>query len=144
MPSPALHGVILLGHGSREPATETEIRELSADLSARFAGAPPARRVAHAFLNQEPRLETAAEALVAAGCTRVRIVPLLVFTGRHLIDDVPAALDALRARHPGVVFSLTPHLYRLPGFSDLIAETANTAEAADSTNGTDTAEEQSA
>lgn len=128
MPSSATHGVILLGHGSREPATEAEIRDLCAQLSARFADGADARRFAHAFLNQEPRLESAAETLVAAGCTHVRILPLLVFTGRHMIDDVPAALDALRARHPGVAFALEPHLYRLPGFSDLIANVARSTE----------------
>ena len=125
---PEYHGVILLGHGSREPGTETEIRALCDDLAARVGDRSPAATphrylFAHAFLNQEPRLEAAAETLVAAGCKHVLIVPLLVFIGRHVIDDVPAALERLRTLHPGVAFAREPHLFRLPGFSDLIADT---------------------
>jgi sirohydrochlorin cobaltochelatase len=121
MSSLPLSGAVLLGHGSREPATEGEIRELCAGL----ASAHPDRRFAHAFLNQEPKLETAVAALVDAGCTRITVLPLLVFIGRHMIDDVPAELDRLRARHPAVTFDLEPYLFRLPGFSDLISHTLN-------------------
>lgn len=118
--SPALSsGAVLLGHGSREPATETEIRELCAAL----ASAPSGMLIRHAFLNQEPKLDAAVQALVDAGCTQITILPLLVFIGRHMIDDVPEALERLRAHHPAVTFRLEPHLFRLPGFSDLIAHT---------------------
>jgi sirohydrochlorin cobaltochelatase len=121
MSSPLIYGAILLGHGSREPGTEAEIKALCAQL----ASAAPDRIFAHAFLNQEPKLEFAAEQLVAAGCTNVRVLPLLVFTGRHMIADVPAEIEHLRTRHPGVTFELEPYLFRLPGFADLLADTLN-------------------
>ncbi len=121
---PASPGAILLGHGSREPGTEAEIRELCDKLAA----ADPPRRFEHAFLNQEPRLETAAARLVAAGCTSIRVLPLLVFIGRHMIEDVPAELDRLRALHPAVTFTLEPYLFRQPGFAPLIADTLRASE----------------
>ncbi len=121
MTSSPIYGAVLLGHGSREPGTEAEIKALCATL----ASATPDRRFAYAFLNQEPKLEPAVDRLVDAGCTVIRVLPLLVFIGRHMIDDVPAELDRLRARHPGVTFELEPYLYRLPGFADLIAKTLN-------------------
>ena len=117
MLSPQIPGVILMGHGSREPATEAEIRELCATLAAQA----PDTRFAHAFLNQEPKLEAAAATLVAAGCTHIRVLPLLVFIGRHMIDDVPAALERVRALHAGVEFALDPYLFRQPGFAGLLA-----------------------
>lgn len=121
MLSPQTSGVILMGHGSREPATEAEIRELCAVLALQA----PGTRFAHAFLNQEPKLEAAAATLVAAGCTHIRVLPLLVFIGRHMIDDVPAELERLRALHPAVTFAAEPYLFRLPGFSALLADTVN-------------------
>ncbi len=124
MPPVSLSGVVLLGHGSRESGTETEIRELCATL----APTRPDTRFQHAFLNQEPKLETAVETLVDAGCTHITVLPLLVFTGRHMIDDVPASIERLRALQPAVTFRLEPHLFRLPGFSDLIAQTLNRTE----------------
>lgn len=117
-------GAILLGHGSREPATEAEIRE----LCARLASADPGRRFEQAFLNQEPKLETAAARLVAAGCTEIRVLPLLVFIGRHMIEDVPAELERLRGLHPDVAFSLEPYLFRQPGFAPLLADALRSSE----------------
>lgn len=117
MSSPRISGVILLGHGSREPGTTAEITALCDQLAALMPGV----RVAHAFLNQEPRLDDAAAALAAAGCTHVRVLPLLVFIGRHMIEDVPTALDRLRALHAGVEFALDPYLFRQPGFAGLLA-----------------------
>lgn len=125
MVSLEISGAVLLGHGSREPGTEAEIKALCTAL----AETSPTRRFAHAFLNQEPRLETAVESLVAEGCGRIQVLPLLVFTGRHMIEDVPAEISRLRARHPGVRLDLEPYLFRLPGFAALLADTLNTPSA---------------
>jgi sirohydrochlorin cobaltochelatase len=125
MHSPKIHGAVLLGHGSRDPGTEAEIRELCAALVA----VAPDRCFAHAFLNQEPGLDVAVNALIAAGCHHIRVLPLLVFTGRHMIEDVPAEIARLRALHPAVSIELEPHLFRLPGFSALLADTLNKAPA---------------
>jgi sirohydrochlorin cobaltochelatase len=121
MPSP-LHGVILLGHGSREPGTENEIRELCVQMAAKS----PDHRFAHAFLNQEPKLAAAVDELLAAGCAGIRVLPLLVFTGRHMIEDVPAEVARLRALHPTITIDLESHLFRLPGFRDLLLRALET------------------
>jgi sirohydrochlorin cobaltochelatase len=110
-----------MGHGSREAATEAEIKELCATLSA----ADPAGRYAHAFLNSEPKMGAAVASLVEAGCTHITVLPLLVFIGRHMIDDVPAEIARLREHYPAVTFTLEPYLFRLPGFATLIAQTLN-------------------
>lgn len=38
-----------------------------------------------------------------AGCRRVHVLPLFLGTGGHVRRDVPALLDALRARHGDAV-----------------------------------------
>ncbi|HEX2613524.1 MAG TPA: CbiX/SirB N-terminal domain-containing protein, partial [Fibrobacteria bacterium] len=93
MPSPSPVGVVLLGHGSQEPGTADEMR----DLRDRLGASLPGHRVAHAFLNQDPRLESAVEKLIGEGCGAVRVLPLLVFTGRHMSKDAPAEIERLRA-----------------------------------------------
>ncbi len=118
-PSPSvISGAVLLGHGSREPGTVSEIQA----LCARMAIDLPDWRFAHAFLNQDPRIEAAAETLVSGGCKRIRILPLLVFTGRHMIEDVPAELEKLRVTHPDVEFTLDPYLFRQHGFAGMLAD----------------------
>ena len=117
----SLPGVILLGHGSREPEAESEIRDLCAALSK----SKPGWRFEHAFLNQEPQLDQAVEALISLGCNRIQVLPLLVFKGKHILEDIPNAVENLRTQHPEIVFQLKPHLSRLPGFKDLILKELN-------------------
>jgi sirohydrochlorin cobaltochelatase len=113
-----VRGVVLLGHGSPEPATSDEMRALRDEIAASL----PGHRVAHAFLNQEPRLEAAVADLAREGCATVRVLPVLVFTGRHMAQDVPAEIDRLRTRHPAVAIELDPYLFRQPGFSALLTD----------------------
>ena len=112
----SLPGVILLAHGSREPETEIELRELCRNL----AESKKDSRFEIAFLNQEPKLDQALDSLVSQGCAQVRILPLLVFTGRHLREDIPNQINELRSKHANVNIELEPHLYRLSGFANLL------------------------
>jgi sirohydrochlorin cobaltochelatase len=120
MSSP-LFAAVLLGHGSREPSTEVEIR----DLAAAMGSISPEWRFTHAFLNQEPKLDSAVDALATAGATRIKVLPLLVFTGKHILEDVPQEIEHLRARHPAITFELVPHLSRLSGFTGMLADVLN-------------------
>ena len=120
-PNDIVSGVVLLGHGSREPGTVSEIR----DLGRRMAEALPDTRFEHAFLNQEPSLAAAVETLVRAGCDAIRVIPLLVFVGKHLLEDVPSEIARLQALYPRVRLERTPHLFGLPGFPELLTACLN-------------------
>ena len=119
MPIPhPLPGAVLLGHGSREPGTLAEIIALESEL----ASTAPDWHFTHAFLNQEPGLEAAVEKLAKARCTLIRVIPLLVFTGKHILEDIPAEIERLRALYPFFDFELEPHLSRLPGFTGILLD----------------------
>jgi len=51
-----------------------------------------------------PELQAAAEALIAGGVTSIHIVPVFFGQGGHVQRDLPARVEALRQRHPGVNF----------------------------------------
>ena len=114
----SLPGVILLGHGSREPETENEIRDLCIALSK----SRPGWQFEHAFLNQDPKVDRATQTLISLGCNRIQILPLLVFLGRHLLQDIPEAVEDLRKQHPKIVFEIKPYLSQMAGFKDLISK----------------------
>lgn len=114
----SLPGVILLGHGSREAETGNEIRELCVALS----NSKPGWRFEHAFLNQDPKVDYAAQTLISLGCSRIQVLPLLVFMGRHLLQDIPEAVEDLRKQHPKIVFEIKPYLSKMDGFKDLISK----------------------
>lgn len=97
--------LILFAHGARDPEWANPIRCVRAAI----AELAPSQRVELAFLEfMEPGLEACASQLVAEGYTRVTVVPMFIAQGGHLKRDVPLLLDALRQRHPGSEFVLTP------------------------------------
>ncbi len=96
-------GLILFAHGARDPRWA----EPFAAVAERVRLGRPEALVRLAYLElMAPGLPEAGADLVALGCTRVEIVPLFLGAGGHVRRDLPALVDALRERHPGVAFTL--------------------------------------
>lgn len=97
----ALHGIVLFGHGARDPRWAEPFVRLAGKLqSARGEAAGP---VSLAFLElMEPDLPTAVAEQVAVGCAAITVVPVFFGQGGHVRRDLPAVLDVCRAAHPGV------------------------------------------
>lgn len=94
--------VLLIGHGTRSAAGESELRRLCEAV----ASARPELAVEAGYLElMDPGIDEAAARLVARGATQVIAVPLVLLGAGHLKDDGPAALDRARRAHPGVAFS---------------------------------------
>jgi sirohydrochlorin cobaltochelatase len=99
----ARQGVILFGHGARDPAWAGPMQR----MSERMREMAPELEVALAFLElMSPSLAEAAEALIAGGCRRLVVVPVFLAQGGHLKRDLPALLAEIAARHPQVEFRL--------------------------------------
>ena len=92
-----MNGLVLFGHGARDPQWADPMRRLRDRIVARAPGTP----VEVAFLEiMEPDLAGAAAKLLAAGCSRVTIVPLFLGQGPHVRRDLAALIERLRATHP--------------------------------------------
>lgn len=90
--------VILFGHGARDPEWANPMRRARAQLLDRT----PELRVELAFLEFiEPTLDEAIDRLAAQGVGRIAVVPMFLAQGGHLKKDLPALVEAARARHPG-------------------------------------------
>lgn len=94
------HGIVLFGHGARDARWAEPFERLAARLrAARGADAP----VSLAFLElMTPSLDTAIATQIAAGCSRITVVPVFFGQGGHIRRDLPQLIDACRAAHPGV------------------------------------------
>ncbi|HET6773887.1 MAG TPA: CbiX/SirB N-terminal domain-containing protein [Acidimicrobiales bacterium] len=116
--------LLLIGHGSRDPAATKEFGELVDLVAARLEGP----RVAGGFLElSEPAIDDALDRLVAAGAGDVVAVPYVLFGAGHLKDDGPAVLGRARRRHPGVRFRLGRDLGIHPAVLDVAEERARAA-----------------
>jgi sirohydrochlorin cobaltochelatase len=84
--------------------------------------ARPGLPVALAYLEiMQPDLAAAADALAAAGCRSLRIVPVFLGQGGHVREDLPEIVDAVRARHPNLVIEQLPAVGEHDAVLDRIA-----------------------
>lgn len=115
------HGVILFAHGSRDPLWHHPI----AMLAQRIQQASPHTLVVCAYLElSPPDLPTAAQALIARGVQRIRIVPLFLGMGKHAREDLPRILAVLRTQHTGTEFELSPAVGEHPLLLDALCTIA--------------------
>lgn len=118
------HGLILFGHGSRDPEWARPLRE----VAARVAAGDAAPQVELAFLEfLEPTLEQACDRLAAAGVTRIAVLPMFIAQSGHVRRDLPAQLDAARARHPSLRIDLATAVGEDPRVQAVMAEVALSA-----------------
>ena len=93
-------GLILFGHGARDPRWVEPFERLAARVRAQTQA-----EVRLAFLEFiTPDLQAAAAALIALGVTSIQIVPVFFGQGGHVQRDLPARIDALREQYPAVAF----------------------------------------
>src|SRR5262245_49768886 len=96
-------GLILFAHGARD----ARWREPFERLVRKVEAARPDLAVSLAFLElMQPDLATAAGALAARGCRTLRIVPVFLGQGGHVREDLRAAVEEVRARHPDLSIEL--------------------------------------
>jgi sirohydrochlorin cobaltochelatase len=97
LPPGTTEGLLLVGHGSRSPASEAE-RQAIGDM---VATALPDVAVDVGFLEMtDPPAGPVLDRLVAHGCRRVVVLPLMLLAAGHGKSDVPAIVLEGRARHP--------------------------------------------
>ena len=88
------HGMILFGHGARDPRWAEPFERLAAKL--RATRSDP---VSLAFLElMTPDLPTAVAALAADGCDAVTVMPVFFGQGGHVRRDLPRVIDGAARR----------------------------------------------
>ncbi len=116
--------LVVLAHGSRSAGANETVR-LVGERVARAVGADTA---AVAFLQQaDPSLADAVDRAVRAGARRIVVVPLMLWPGGHVLDDVPREVRRLRDRHPGVTIRVAAPLGDHPGVVAAAADRAKEA-----------------
>jgi sirohydrochlorin ferrochelatase len=111
--------VVLLGHGSRLPEANQGLAEVAGHLRFLHVG----EWVEVAFLQlAQPGLGEVVFQCVQAGADRVVVQPFFLFPGAHVLQDIPAAVEALRRAHPAVEILLAPHLGAHRKLAEIAAE----------------------
>jgi sirohydrochlorin cobaltochelatase len=109
-------GLILFAHGARDPRWAEPFERLRQKVEIARPGVP----VALAYLDlMAPNLPGAADALVAAGCRALRVVPIFLGRGGHVRKDLADLLTLVAQRHPAVHVDVLPAI----GEDDAVLQT---------------------
>ena len=119
--------LIILGHGSRNPAATEQFNDLVAQLRARRT-----ELVLPAFMElAEPSLADAVGEAVTTGVDEIVVQPCFLFDGMHIRRDVPAMLAGFASAHPGVTFRFGRPLGADPRIAEILLERAEEASCLD-------------
>jgi len=113
--------VLIVAHGSRDEAARREflhqVRAISRELQGTTVG--------HAVLefpgSDSPSIQAAVDAL-AQESRRLIVLPLFLFDAGHVRRDIPAELDAARARNPELVITMLPQVGSGDGLLEVLAD----------------------
>jgi sirohydrochlorin cobaltochelatase len=117
----AQRGIVLFGHGSRDPLWRKPIEAVAAQVST----LDPSVAVRCAYLElTEPGLPATVDGLMAEGIRSITIVPMFLGVGKHAREDLPLLLDALRKQYPQAEFNLQASVGEQPAMIELLAKIA--------------------
>lgn len=96
-----MNATILFAHGSRDPTWRAPMDA----VAQRMRTIDPAVCVECAFLEHSlPSLPDTVAKLAAQGAMQVTVVPMFLGLGKHVREDLPQLVDALRQRFPALKF----------------------------------------
>lgn len=111
--------VLLIAHGSRRSEANDDLVQLAHLIRAK--GQYPIVEIAYLEL-AVPAIPVAAETCVAAGATRVKLLPYFLSAGAHVVDDLEQHRRELAARFPQVEFHLCPPLGPHPLIVEIVMD----------------------
>ncbi|MDH5527385.1 MAG: sirohydrochlorin chelatase [Nitrospirota bacterium] len=99
--------ILLIGHGSRNPAGNEEFLIFTDKLRARL----PGETIVPCFIElADVLIPEGIEKAVALGATRIIAVPVILLAAGHVKMEVPEILEHAREKHPGVEILYTRNI----------------------------------
>lgn len=96
-------GILILAHGSRKSETENTLQKIIEMVKAELKSANNVPLVEYAFLQfSDNNLEMGLKKLVDHGADKIKIIPYFLFDGVHILEDIPAEIDAFLKENPEV------------------------------------------
>jgi precorrin-8X/cobalt-precorrin-8 methylmutase len=113
MPATTDYGIVIAGHGSRDPEGVLDFESLVSLVKQRVPGQ---QHVTHGFLEfARPTIAEAVRANIAAGSRKLSVVPAVLLAATHAKNDLPSEVLALQREFPdiGIHYGAPLHLHPL-------------------------------
>ncbi|WPV65219.1 sirohydrochlorin chelatase [Chitinophaga sp. LS1] len=127
-----MKGILICGHGSRDPEGVRGFKELVALLKERY----PDYMVDYGFLEfSHPVYAAAVERMYLAGVREILAIPAILFAGAHAKNDIPYEMNTLQSQYEGLTIRLGRHIGITPSIlklaQKLIREAGGTGDLSD-------------
>jgi sirohydrochlorin ferrochelatase len=117
-----MDGILILAHGSKRQETEEILNSLIEKVKVKSG----VDQVYPAFLQfSEQNLGKGIDLLVDKGANRIRIIPMFLFDGIHVTQDIPNELNEIKAKYPEVEIKMSRHIGDDDKLADIIVERIN-------------------
>jgi sirohydrochlorin cobaltochelatase len=114
-----MDGILILAHGSKRQETEEILNSLIEKVKVKTGE----EHVYPAFLQfSEQNLERGIDLLVEKGASSIRIIPMFLFDGIHVTQDIPNELNEIKSKYPDVKIKMSRHIGDDDKLADIIVE----------------------
>ncbi len=121
-----MKGILICGHGSRDPEGVQGFKTLVALLQKRY----PERMVDYGFLEfSHPVYAAAVERMYLAGVRDIIAVPAILFAGGHAKNDIPFEMNTLQSQYKDLKIKMGRHIGITPSILQLAKQLIEQAEA---------------
>jgi sirohydrochlorin cobaltochelatase len=111
-----MKGILICGHGSRDPEGVEGFKELVKLLKLRY----PDRVVDYGFLEfSHPVYAAAVERMYVAGVRDIIAIPAILFAGGHAKNDIPFEMNTLQSQYADLHITLGKHIGITPAILQL-------------------------
>jgi sirohydrochlorin cobaltochelatase len=115
---------LLVSHGSRDPRPDIAMQELAKLVSQKLPSSENLVGTATLEVNEQPlhqQIQDFAESALAYGYNCLKIVPLFLLPGVHVMTDIPAEIAlAKKALGQDMIINLKPYLGSHPDLEKLL------------------------
>jgi len=114
-----MDGILILAHGSKRIETEEVMDSLVEKVRKKSGN----RLVYPCYLQfSDNNLEKGVERLVGKGASSISVIPLFLFDGVHVTQDIPEEIEGIKAKHPGVEIMLGSHIGADDRLADIVMD----------------------
>jgi sirohydrochlorin cobaltochelatase len=126
----AKKGILICGHGSRDPEGIEGFKELVRLLKLRY----PNHEVDYGFLEfSHPVYAAAVERMYVNGVREITAIPAILFAGGHAKNDIPYEMNTLQSQYPDLKIRLGKHFGITPSILQLAKKLIEKAESTETT-----------
>lgn len=121
-----MNALLLVAHGSRRQESNDEVTLLAEKL--RTACRDNFTIVHTGFLElATPSIPEGIEQCISDGASQITVLPYFLNSGRHVVDDVPEIVAAVKKENPDTDIIVAPHLGASSLMVDLLIDQAKSA-----------------